>query len=225
MSEIPRFRADEEKFVDALGYACRMHAEQTRKATDIPYVAHLLGVSSIAIEYGADLDEAIGALLHDVIEDCGMEHAEEVRTKFGDKVLEIVTACSDSFETPKPPWSIRKTNYISHLQDVSRSVLLVSCADKLYNARSILKDLRVEGESMFSRFSNKNHWTIVWYYSRLSREFLRLDVGEVALELDRVVRKIEDKLKDSPGREEVFKELDAELARQNGHRDKSGHSE
>lgn len=208
---VPRFPADDSRFIEALAYACRMHADQTRKSTDIPYVAHLLGVASLALEYGADMDEAIGALLHDVIEDCGAEHGEEIREKFGDKVFEIVSACSDSFVTPKPPWSTRKTNYIAHLQNASRSVLLVSTADKLYNARSILKDLRVEGEDVFLRFSNKNHWTIVWYYSRLSREFLKLDGGEIASELDRVVRKIEKKLEDTPGRAEAFAELDEKL--------------
>jgi (p)ppGpp synthase/HD superfamily hydrolase len=214
MTEIaPRFLADDPRFVEALAYACRMHADQTRKSTDIPYVAHLLGVASLAIEYGANMDEAIGALLHDVIEDCGAEYSEEIKEKFGDEVFEIVNACSDSFVTPKPPWVVRKTKYIAHLQNVSRSVLLVSAADKLYNARSILKDLRVEGEGMFSRFSSKNHWTIVWYYSRLSREFVTLGVGEIALELERVVRKIEKKLNDSTGRAEVFAELDSELQR------------
>ena len=209
----PRFHADDPRFVEALAYACRMHRDQTRKSTDIPYVAHLLGVASLAIEYGGNIDEAIGALLHDVIEDCGAEYSEEIREKFGDKVFEIVEACTDAFVTPKPPWVTRKTNYIAHLQSKSPSVLLVSTADKLYNARSILKDLRSEGEGMFSRFSNKNHWTIVWYYSRLSREFLALGGGEIASELDRVVRKIENKLKETVGRAEVFEELDGELER------------
>jgi GTP pyrophosphokinase len=210
----PKFLSDDPRFLEALTYASRLHANQSRKSTDIPYVSHLFGVASIAIEYGADMDEAIGALLHDAAEDCGGRlRLEEIKAKFGGRVAEIVEGCTDTFETPKPAWVMRKTGYIAHLRHASASIRLVSAADKLHNARSILKDFRVHKQGVFGRFKDKKEWDTVWYYSRLSREFVELGGGELAAELARVVGKIEKELlAASPeGREEAYSRLDAEL--------------
>ncbi len=213
-SPCPRFLSDDPRFIEALAYVARLHANQTRKSTDIPYVSHLFGVASIAIEYGADMDEAIGALLHDAAEDCGgRPRLDEIRVKFGDRVAEIVEGCTDSFETPKPDWTRRKTEYIAHLRHASPSVRLVSASDKLHNARSILKDFRVHKERVFDRFRKHTRWDTVWYYSRLAREFSELGGGELAAEFDRVVRKVEKKLSAvSPdGKDEAYARLEAEL--------------
>ncbi len=210
----PRFLSDDPLFVEAMAYAARLHANQSRKSTDIPYVSHLFGVASIAIEYGADMDEAIGALLHDAAEDCGGKaRLEEIRAKFGGRVAEIVEGCTDTFETPKPDWTRRKTDYIAHLRHASPSMRLVSASDKLHNARSILKDFRVHKERVFDRFRKHTQWDTVWYYSRLAREFVELGGGELAEEFDRVVRKLEKDLSAiSPdGRDEAYARLDAEL--------------
>lgn len=210
----PRFLSDDPLFTEAVAYAARLHAQQTRKSTDIPYVSHLFGVASLAIEYGADMEEAVGALLHDAAEDCGgRPRLEEIRSKFGERVAGIVEGCSDTFETPKPDWTRRKTDYIAHLRHASPSVRLVSAADKLHNARSILKDFRVHREKVFERFKKETEWDTVWYYSRLAREFVDLGGGELDKELDRVVRKVEkDLLTIFPaGRESAYRRLDAEL--------------
>jgi hypothetical protein len=58
----------QQTFDDALALVADLHLEQARKATDIPYVSHLLVVASIALEYGAGESVAIAALLHDAIE-------------------------------------------------------------------------------------------------------------------------------------------------------------
>src|SRR5213083_1711480 len=103
-------------FEDALIYATQAHCNQTRKKTGIPYIAHILGVTAIALEYGADETEAIGALLHDVVEDCGgAPRLDEIERKFGKAVAKIVEGCTDTDETPKPPWRERKEKYISHV--------------------------------------------------------------------------------------------------------------
>ena len=131
-----------DRFVRALTVAAQMHAAQVRKATTIPYVSHLLGTCAIALEYGADEDEAIAALLHDAIEDVEpIEDARAAVARFGDRVLAIVMGCSDSDVGPKPPWQERKAAYIAHLAEADKSVVLVSASDKLHNARSILSDL------------------------------------------------------------------------------------
>ena len=142
----------------------RLHASQKRKGTPIPYVAHLLGVASIAIEYGASEDEAIAALLHDAVEDQGGPATREVvRRRFGEQVIAIVDGCTDADTQPKPEWRPRKEAYIDHLPGASHSVHLVSAADKLHNVRSILRDYRVIGEELWGRFKGGRDGTL-WYY-------------------------------------------------------------
>lgn len=159
------------RFEDALLLALRLHASQTRKGSRIPYIAHLLGVASIALQYGADEDEAIAALLHDSVEDQGGKRTRElVREQFGERVAEIVDGCTDSDKFLKPPWRKRKEAYIAHLRQAPASVLLVSAADKLENARSIVKDLRRIGDALWSRFKGKKDGTL-WYYQELVRAF------------------------------------------------------
>src|SRR5688572_28956686 len=121
------------RFREALVYACELHADQKRKGSDTPYVAHLLAVASLALEHGASEDVAIAALLHDAVEDQGgRPTAEEIGRRFGDAVKAIVDACSDTDVQPKPPWRARKERYIAHVEHAPRSVLLVSACDKLH---------------------------------------------------------------------------------------------
>src|SRR5579863_10171673 len=134
------------RFEEALVCATQLHAEQTRKGTTIPYIAHLLAVTSIVLENGGNEDEAIAALLHDAIEDQGgAATREEIRRRFGNIVVTIGDGCTDAEVLPKPPWRARKEAYIAHLRHASSSVLLVSAADKLHNARTVLADYRVLG--------------------------------------------------------------------------------
>ncbi len=180
-----------ERFTTALTYATQLHANQVRKGSGVPYVAHLLGVASIALEYGANEDEAIAALLHDAIEDQGgAATREEIRRRFGDNVTAIVDGCTDADTTPKPPWRQRKEAYIAHIPTASPSVLLVSLADKLYNAQSILKDYRVLGESLWERFQGRKEGTL-WYYRALVDAFKKTGTTVIIAELERVVTQIE----------------------------------
>jgi (p)ppGpp synthase/HD superfamily hydrolase len=179
------------RFEEALILAARWHAGQVRKETTIPYIAHLLGVASLVLEQGADEDEAIAALLHDAVEDQGGVVAlEEIRRRFGDGVAEIVAGCTDAWTTPKPPWRERKEAYIAHLRQASASVRLVSAADKLHNARSILADYRVLGDALWSRFNGGKEGTL-WYYRALVETLQAADPTPLVEELDRVVSEIE----------------------------------
>jgi (p)ppGpp synthase/HD superfamily hydrolase len=180
-----------ERFTQALTYAHQLHATQKRKASGIPYISHLLGVASIALEYGANEDEAIAALLHDAIEDQGgAATREEIRRQFGDNVTAIVDGCTDADTTPKPPWKQRKEAYITHIPTASPSVLLVSCADKLYNARSILKDYRLMGDAVWERFQGGKEGTL-WYYRALVDAFKQNKITQLIEELERVVTELE----------------------------------
>src|SRR5688572_8301077 len=143
-----------QRFEQALIYAVLIHAGQVRKGTEIPYVSHLLGVASIALEYGANEDEAIGALLHDAGEDAGGRgRIEDIRQRFGDTVANVVEGCTDTDVVPKPVWRKRKEDYIAHIGSASDSVRLVSASDKLHNARAILRDYRSHGEKLWERFT------------------------------------------------------------------------
>jgi GTP pyrophosphokinase len=175
-------------FEEALVFAAQLHAKQVRKGSTIPYIAHLLAVASIVLENGGDNDEAIAALLHDSIEDQGMT-AEELSRRFGKRVAEIVEGCTDTHTIPKPPWRTRKEAYIAHLKEASPSVRLVSVADKLHNARSILFDYRIQGDALWKRFNGGKEGTL-WYYRSLVDAFR--DAGSTFLveELERVVSEI-----------------------------------
>jgi (p)ppGpp synthase/HD superfamily hydrolase len=179
------------RFDDALGYAARLHARQVRKGTDIPYISHLLGVCSIVLEYGGDEDQAIAALLHDGPEDQGGQAAlDDIRTRFGAAVADIVAGCTDTLVMPKPPWQARKEAYIAHLADMPAPVRLVSAADKLYNAQAILRDYYRLGDGLWDRFTGGKAGTL-WYYRELANVFHALGPHSLAEELERVVTELE----------------------------------
>jgi GTP pyrophosphokinase len=179
------------RFNQALVYTADVHATQVRKGTSTPYMAHLLGVCSIALEYGADETEAISALLHDAVEDQGgLSRLEDIRTRFGEAVADIVAGCTDSFQTPKPPWEERKRAYLAHLPSASKSVLLVSASDKLYNAQATLRDLHRVGEAVWQRFNVPRDKTL-WYYRALANAYLQVGPARLNDELNRTVIEIE----------------------------------
>ena len=176
-----------QRFEEALVYATRLHAQQMRNGTQVPYVSHLLAVSSLVLEAGGGEDEAIAALLHDGPEDQGGRATlEEIRRLFGGPVAGIVAECSDTLESKKPPWQQRKEAYLRHLPAASGSARLVSCADKLHNARAILADYRAHGDLLWDRF-NAGRDDILWYYSELARIFSAHGPPRLARELVLVV--------------------------------------
>lgn len=171
-----------QRYDDAVRYARTHHAADLRKGTAIPYLAHLLAVSALTLEMEASEDEAIAALLHDVIEDHGGPAAElDIRERFGAEVARIVRACSDTDEDPKPPWEVRKRAYIDSIATKAPDELRVSLADKLHNSRAILMDLREHGDALWGRFKTGRDGQL-WYYGALVDAFeARMDdIGEHA---------------------------------------------
>jgi GTP pyrophosphokinase len=172
-------------------FAAEKHAGQVRKASTTPYIAHLMGVASLTLEFGGDEDMAIAAFLHDVVEDCGgAPMLREVKRRFGTRVAKIVEGCTDSDVDPKPPWRERKETYIRHLKDADAETRLVSAADKLNNVRSILSDYREVGESIWARFNGGRAGTL-WYYRALVREFKRGKPNRLIRELARAAVELE----------------------------------
>jgi (p)ppGpp synthase/HD superfamily hydrolase len=183
-----------ERFRVAVGEALRLHANQKRKGTEIPYAAHLLSTASLVLQFGGDEDQAIAGLLHDAVEDAGgRDTLDKLRDQFGPVVADIVEGCTDSFQDPKPAWRARKEKYIASIPGKPVTTILVSACDKLDNARAILADLRREGAGTLGRF--KGGLDTVWYYRTIT-EALRVagkgtSVENVVRELDPVVREME----------------------------------
>jgi len=179
------------RFEEALRYAAHLHRDQVRKGSSIPYVSHLLGVAAIVLEHGGNEDEAIAALLHDAVEDQGgAPTLQAIRERFGDAVAAIVAGCTDTDVVPKPPWRPRKEAYVAHVASASPSVRLVSAADKLHNARTILADYRRHGDTVWDRFSGRKKGSL-WYYRALVEAFRSHGVTPLVEELERVVSEIE----------------------------------
>ncbi|MGC1453341.1 MAG: HD domain-containing protein [Candidatus Sulfotelmatobacter sp.] len=187
------------RFLRAFEFAAKKHRGQTRKASTIPYIAHLMGVASLVLEAGGDEDLAIAALLHDVVEDCGgAPMLKTVRRRFGKRVAKVVDGCTDADSYPKPPWRERKEKYIRHLKTADADTRLVSAADKLHNLRSIISDYREIGESVWSRFNGGREGTL-WYYRTLRDVFLRHKRNRITPELDLAVSKLASMAKTIPG--------------------------
>jgi (p)ppGpp synthase/HD superfamily hydrolase len=180
----PRFRR-------AFEFAAEKHKTQTRKASTIPYIAHLMGVASLVLEAGGDEDLVIAALLHDVVEDCGGASVlKEIRRRFGARVAKVVDGCTDADTYPKPPWRERKEKYIRHLKAADADTKLVSAADKLNNVRSILSDYRAIGESVWSRFNGGREGSL-WYYRTLRDVFLRHKRNRITCDLELAVDELD----------------------------------
>ena len=180
------------RFEDAFVYAVHCHGGQLRKGTSIPYINHLMSVAAIVGENGGTEDEVIAALLHDAPEDQGGEvRLEDIRGRFGAVVAEIVDGCSDTFEDPKPPFRERKEAYLKRIRNKPAHVRLISAADKLANARSILADLRVLGDRLFERFNGGKDGTL-WYYRELVEQFRLAGTNAIVEEFARVVEEIEE---------------------------------
>lgn len=188
-----------DRFDRALLYATHVHGGQVRKKTTIPYIAHLLAVAATVLEYGGSEDMAVVALLHDAVEDQGGEpRLADIRNRFGDRVADIVRACSDSVVNTaagqqKEDWRTRKVRYIEHLKTVDSETLLVSLSDKAHNARSILRDLRKPeiGSDVWDRFKQPKE-DILWYYRELANAFQKLLPGQLADELMEIVIVLEN---------------------------------
>jgi (p)ppGpp synthase/HD superfamily hydrolase len=152
---------------DALKLAADAFAHVPRKGTGIPYLSHLLAVSTMVMEHGGTPDQCIAAVLHDYLEDIHGASEVHLQERFGDNVALLVRALSDTTQAEhKEPWLERKQRYIAHLRTTSGEVRLICCADKIHNARSLLRDRRVLGDALFERFHATKEQTF-WYYEEV----------------------------------------------------------
>ena len=179
------------KFDEALVYAVDLHRQQPRKGTGVPYVSHLLSVAALVLEHGGTEEQAIAALLHDAVEDQGgLPTAKAIRGRFGDVVADIVDGCTDTDITPKPPWRARKEAYVARVRREPAHVRLVSAADKLHNARTMVTDLRIHGPILWKRFNAGRDETL-WYLGALVEAFREAGTAPIVEELARTVVELE----------------------------------
>lgn len=184
------------RFEEALVYAAQVHAGQRRKTAegDLPgprYVGHLLGVASLVIEDGGNEDEAIAALLHDAAEDQGgAPRLDDIRARFGEHVADIVAMCTDALDRSAFTKADRKRQYLDRLRNEDVANLRVPLADKLYNARAILMDLRTHKAALWARFSGTKDETLVYYQGLADIFDERCKDSPMAQELRRVVDQI-----------------------------------
>ncbi len=210
----------------AFDMARDVHNDQTLKGTDLPYLLHLLDVCSIALRHGADEDQAIAAMLHDAVEDGeGMKTAGEIGVVFGQRVKNTVLECSDSTVSDpgnKLDWWHRKTTYIDHLKGASADAAMVTGADKLSNARSIVADVRVHGDTFWERFNAGRAGTL-WYYRNIA-EILpeRLPSAEGAERLGTAFVAAVDEMFEVVGKVRAQADWEAALALEAEHRTSGG---
>jgi (p)ppGpp synthase/HD superfamily hydrolase len=178
-----------DRFDTAVSLAREVHGGERRSGTGIPFMAHLLVVTGLVFEDGGDEDEAVAAMLHDAVEEGGPALLERIEHTFGARVAEIVAGCSDNLdEIGNEPWVERKRRYLEHLAHVEDTAILrVSLADKVHNARSIVRELRAEGDAVFRRAPEKSAEDQVWYYGRLLEFFAARRPGPLTEDLRRAV--------------------------------------
>ena len=189
------------RFARAVEWASELHGDHCRKGTDVPYMTHLLGVASLVLEDGGNENEAIAALLHDAIEDAHVT-PKKIRRRFGRKVSRIVKGCTETLDGELPSrrgkhrdsatWRARKEESLAHLRDPDTPgpVLRVKTADALYNARSIVTDLRRYGPETWQRF-HAGAVDQLWYYRSLAIVIGHRHPGRLADELRASVGEME----------------------------------
>jgi len=186
-----------ERFSAAVEYARQLHTEY-RKGTDVPYMAHLLGVASLVMgEAGGRVpvteDIMIAALLHDTVEDHGgMPRLRDVEQRFGANVARMVAGLSDTFaedHNKKEGWEERKNGYLERLRNETDDVLLISAADKLYNAKSILDEHRLIGDAVWGRF-HRGSGQQLWYFKLLLAVFRAHPANKIVDDFERVVNEL-----------------------------------
>lgn len=180
-----------DRIVDAFALAFDLHRTQKRKGSETPYLTHLMATASIVGEFGGDEDQFIAALLHDAVEDQGgRKTLDLVRARFGDRVADFVDGCSDSDAQPRPPWRERKERHLVKAATAAPELRLLIAADKLHNARTMLTDLREQGNDIWKRFRGNREGTL-WYYAEMVRALATNWTHPVLRELAQVVDMIQ----------------------------------
>jgi (p)ppGpp synthase/HD superfamily hydrolase len=178
------------RFLEAVALAQELQGSERRSGTGMPFLAHLFVVTGLVIEDGGDEDQAIAALLHDTVEDGGGRPLlERIEAGFGARVARMVEELSDTIDgDPDTPWIDLKARYLGRLEACDdEGTLRVALADKVHNARAIVRDYRYEGHVIWERFTEKTAQQQLWYSRQLAQFFTRKRPGPLADDLREAV--------------------------------------
>lgn len=193
-----------ERFDRALSFSCELHRKQKRKTSGAPYISHLLGVCSLVLEDGGVEEEAIAALLHDAVEDQAGGYPggvsalrDRIGADFGPEVLRLVDALTErptadtaAIRDKHERWRAHKRAYIQQILSYDAPVRRISCADSLYNVRSLITGYRAMGDKLWTRFMTRDATDQLWGYSAISRAFLEAGGTSLATELDDAIEQL-----------------------------------
>jgi (p)ppGpp synthase/HD superfamily hydrolase len=183
---------------EAIGLALELHGDQTRKCSGVPYITHLMTVAALVGEYGGTEDQFIAALLHDAVEDQGGKAVlERIRAQFGPAVAELVWACSDAWEDPKPPWKQRKEAHIARVPNAPREARLILAADKLHNVRAMTRAYTPEAEETYWKQFRGGRDGTLWYYEAMGKALATGWQHPILRELEEAVTLFRRRLSDA----------------------------
>lgn len=161
----------------AVIFAAVKHDGALRKGTELPYLVHPMEAAAIAASLTDDEELIAAAVLHDVIEDCGVSK-QELKERFGARVAQLVFAESQIPQgDPRASWEARKREAVERLGGATREEKLIALCDKLSNMRAISRDYERDGEAIFFKFHQHDKRRHAWYYHRCL-ELLRDEWGD-----------------------------------------------
>ena len=170
---------------EAIAFAVQAHDGMRRKKSESPYILHPMEAAVIVGSMSDDQNLIAAAALHDVVEDAGIT-IEEIETRFGKRVRELVGSETEDKRADLPPedtWRIRKEESLEVLKNTNDiGVLMVWIGDKLANMRAIYRDWKIDGDAMWQRFNQKNIAEQAWYYRSIVKLTDRLSHTSAWLE-------------------------------------------
>ncbi len=178
------------KIKQAIDTSARLHINQKRKSSGIPYISHPYGVAFIVENYTQDEDVVAAALLHDVLEDVSKDLYDEtaMRQDFGDRVTDFVKEVSE--DKALPSWQARKQAYYEHLKTASPEALLISAADLTHNLVSMLEAYAAQGKVAWQAFEVPVQEKLASDAARIAKIKQRLD-SPVTDELSAAYKELE----------------------------------
>ena len=177
------------RLTQAFVFAAQCHDGMLRKGTNLPYIIHPAEVAAIAATLTDDEDVLCAAVLHDVMEDCGVA-LKTLTERFGERVAQLVESETQPNDgDPRATWEARKQSAVARIAEGGLEIKIIALSDKLSNMRAIHRDFDQMGDAMFSRFHQPVAARHAWYY----RSILAL-------------------LKDELGETDAWRELDAQVS-------------
>jgi len=174
--------------IKSLEYAAFYHKKEVRKGTKTPYIVHPVEVAMILKESSLEGEVIAAGMLHDILEDTGVT-PDELKAEFGEEILRLVLGASEELEDREgTDWKERKQHTIEFLKEkADLKVKAITCADKLSNARSMLRDLETEDPEVFWNRFNEVKKEQKWYYESLVESLEELEGMQVYNEFKKVV--------------------------------------